>query len=270
VHQTCTPGATALPVRLADKLVGTIGLYTANIANTVATRAEFSRYPAAYREALSLIEHGLDPPVPARAADDTRRRFALPQDAPLLLNVGRLVRQKNQDVLIRALARVPGARLAVAGGGANAEAYRALAASLGIADRLHLLGAVTSQDIADLYAAADLFVFPSTWETFGLAAVEAAMVGTPMVVADLAVLREVLSTEVAYPLTFVDPHDVDGWARAIRAALEDLPARDLRAQFARAIAFKYSRRRMIEGYVRLLRPDISDPAWTGLAEEAST
>jgi glycosyltransferase involved in cell wall biosynthesis len=270
VHQTCTPGATALPVRLADKLVGTIGLYTANIANTVATRAEFSRYPAAYREALSLIEHGLDPPVPARAADDTRRRFALPQDAPLLLNVGRLVPQKNQDVLIRALARVPGARLAVAGGGANAEAYRALAASLGIADRLHLLGAVTSQDIADLYAAADLFVFPSTWETFGLAAVEAAMVGTPMVVADLAVLREVLSTEVAYPLTFVDPHDVDGWARAIRAALEGLPARDLRAQFARAIAFKYSRRRMIEGYVRLLRPDISDPAWTGLAEEAST
>ena len=68
----------------------------------------------------------------------------------------------------------------------------ALAVTLGVDDRLHMLGALPADDIADLYAAADLFVFPSIWETFGLAAVEAAMVGMPMVVADLPALREVL------------------------------------------------------------------------------
>ena len=58
-----------------------------------------------------------------------------------------------------------------------------------------MLGALPADDIADLYAAADLFVFPSTWETFGLAAVEAGMAGLPMVVADLPVLREVLRAD---------------------------------------------------------------------------
>ena len=269
VHQTCTPGETALPVRLADRLVGALGLYTANVANSIATRAEFTRYPARYRRAMTLIEHGIDPPVPTRTRGATRSHFGLPRTAPVLLNVGRLVAQKNQSVLIRALAALPDAHLAVAGGGADAEAHRALAADLGVADRLHLLGPLPPADIPDLYAACDLFVFPSTWETFGLAAVEAAMLGTPMVVADLAVLREVLSSEAPQPVAFVPPHDGVGWTSAIRAALAAPPTPEVTAAFAREIAAKYSRERMIEGYVRLLQPSGAGPAWNGVAQEMS-
>lgn len=269
VHQTCMPGETVWPVRLLDRVVGALGLYTANIANTSATWAEFSDYPTRYRRAMALIEHGLDPPVPTRGRDDTRRRFGLPHDKPLLLNVGRLVAQKNQDVLIRALGQLPGAHLAIAGDGIQAAGYRALGVSTRVADRLHLLGAVSSQDIADLYGAADLFVFPSRWETFGLAAVEAAMVGTPMVVADLPVLREVLSTTAQPPVAFVDPHDVEGWSDAIHAALAALPPRERTAEFARAVALKYGRQQMIERYVRLLRSLGADPGCAGVAQGAS-
>ena len=123
-----------------------------------------------------------------RHREEARRRFDLPLSQPLLLNVGRLAPQKNQELLIRALANLPHAHLVLAGGGLKADAYRALAVTLGVSDRLHILGALPPGDIADLYLAADLFVFPSTWETFGIAAVEAAMVGMPMVVADLPVL----------------------------------------------------------------------------------
>src|SRR6185312_12974821 len=52
VHQTCTPAATASLIRLADKLVGTLGLYSVNIANSVATRDEFAHYPSHYRRSL--------------------------------------------------------------------------------------------------------------------------------------------------------------------------------------------------------------------------
>ncbi|HLF23129.1 MAG TPA: glycosyltransferase family 4 protein [Burkholderiales bacterium] len=253
VHQTCTPGATALPVRIADKLVGALGLYTVNIANSVATRAEFDRYPLPYRRSMVLIEHGLDKPAPTRSRAETRRKFSLPQAAPILLNVGRLVAQKNQDVLIRALAYVPNAHLAIAGDGANGVAYRARAADLGVGERLHLLGALSSEDVTNLYAAADLFVFPSVWETFGLAAVEAAMAGLPMVVADLAVLREVLSTEVSQPVAFVAPDDVPGWVSKINAALGARPSPELVTRFADTITQKYSRERMIESYVGLLK-----------------
>jgi len=269
VHQTCTPGETALPVRLIDRAVGALGLYTVNIANSAFTRAEFRKYPERYRRAMILIEHGLDPPAPTRPRADTRRRFGLPVARPLLLNVGRLVAQKNQEVLIRALPRLGDVHLAVVGSGANADPYRGLAADLGVADRLHLVGPIASADIADLYAAADLFVFPSTWETFGLAAVEAAMVGMPMVVADLSVLHEVLATEGRQPVVFAAPHDVDGWVAAILSALASPPAGDVKAEYAARISRKYSRARMIESYLRLLASNGTGRAWNGLAQEIS-
>jgi glycosyltransferase involved in cell wall biosynthesis len=183
--------------------------------------------------------------------EEARRRFDLPAAQPILLNVGRLAAQKNQDLLIRALACVPAAHLVLAGGGLEESSYRALAATLGVTDRLHVLGPLPSADIADLYSAADLFVFPSAWETFGLAAVEAAMVGLPMVVADLAVLREVLRADGAEPVAYVAPLDLEAWIGAIRAALAAPPSRRTVGTFARVMRRKYSRERMIESYLGL-------------------
>lgn len=140
------------------------------------------------------------------------------------------------------------------------SSYRALAETLGVDDRLHLLGAVPPEEVADLYAAADLFVFPSTWETFGLAAVEAAMLGMPMVVADLPALREVLRADGSAPVAFVAPFDLEGWISAIGRALAS-PAPRM-AAFARTICRKYSRQRMIESYLSLF----AAPARQGRAE----
>ena len=255
VHQTCTPAAMPLPLRLTDQLVGSLGLYSANIINSAATWASLTQYPSRYRRAMILIEHGLDAPVAAHSRDETRRRFDLPVSRPVLLNVGRLAEQKNQDVLIRALACQPQAHLVIAGDGPKHEAFHELAVTLGVDDRLHMIGAVTEDDVADLYAAADLFVFPSIWETFGLAAVEAAMTGLPMVVADLPVLHEVLRADGAEPVAFVAPGDTEGWISAIGNAIgkarASAPAAKLNGAFARAIARKYSRQRMTESYLSL-------------------
>jgi glycosyltransferase involved in cell wall biosynthesis len=231
-----------------DLVAGTLGLYSANIVNTASTFAEYAGYPSRYRRSMILIEHGLDPPQPQESRTATRRRFGLPQAQPLLLNVGRVTEQKNQDVLIRALACLPQAHLVIAGAGAKDDAFHELAVTLGIESRLHMLGALQAQDVADLYAAADLFVFPSIWETFGLAAAEAAMAGMPMVVADLQVLREVLNAGGSEPVTFVAPRNVEGWISAIDIALAAPPVAQALANFARAIARKYSRQRMIESY----------------------
>jgi len=247
VHQTCTPTELPRLLRLMDLIAGTLGFYSANVVNSASTFAEFARYPARYRRSLVLIEHGLDAPQPQESRTATRRRFGLPQALPLLLNVGRVTEQKNQDVLIRALACLPQAHLVIAGAGAKDDAFHELAVTLGIESRLHMLGALQAQDIADLYAAADLFVFPSIWETFGLAAVEAAMAGLPMVVADLPVLREVLNGG-GESVTFVAPRNVEGWISAIGRALAAPPPSPMLANFARIVARKYSRQRMIESY----------------------
>jgi glycosyltransferase involved in cell wall biosynthesis len=251
VHQTCMPRETPRLLRLLDMLAGTLGLYSVNIANSVATWAEFARYPKHYRRSMILIEHGLDTPVPTRSRAAVRRLFDLPSSQQIILSVGRLATQKNQDVLIRALTCLPQAHLVLAGAGPRQEALHALAVTLGVDDRLHLLGALPAEDIADLYAAADLFAFPSTWETFGLAAAEAAMAGMPMVVADLAVLREVLRADGTAPVAFVAPLDTEAWISAIGKALAAPPPARAAADFARAVGRKYSRQRMIESYLSL-------------------
>ena len=251
VHQTRPQTETPRLLRLIDNVVGTLGGYTANIVNSAAAWLEFAGYPKRYRRAMILIEHGLDKPAPRRTRETARRLFDLPPAAPLILNVGRLTEQKNQEVLVRALACLPQAHLVVAGAGPRAEAFMTLAATLGVDDRLHRLGAVSADEIAALHAAADLFALPSTSENFGLAAIEAAMGGLPMVVADLAVLREVLRADGTEPTMFVAPHDTEGWISAIAKALAAPPAPHRLEAFARALGRKFSKQRMIESYLSL-------------------
>ena len=230
-HQTVLPAEVKAPLRWLDRLVGRCGLYTANVANSRATFAAFADYPANYRRDMILIEHGVAMPPPRRGRAETLRRFGIPDDGAILLNVGRLAAQKNQDVLIAALSELPAARLVVAGGGPLRERHEALARRAGVADRLHLLGDVARQDVADLLASTDLFVFPSLWETFGIAAVEAASAGLPLVVSDLPVLREVLES-AGVDVRYAPPQDAPAWAAAIRRSLGDArspraPAGDL-------------------------------------------
>lgn len=253
VHQTVEPQITAAPIRLLDRWVGALGIYQANIVNSLWTQSQFVRYPARYRRSVVLIEHGIAGLQVRRSRAEVLSAYGVPDDGPILLNTGRLVEQKNQDVLIRALAGLPGTRLILAGAGPLHDDYRALAARLGVADRVHFLCAVPHAAALDLYGAADLFVFPSLHETFGISAVEAVLLRRPVVVADIAVMREVLTIDGETQVSFVAPRDVEAWRKAIRLVLASPPPADELSAFADRMADRYSRKRMIDSYVSLLR-----------------
>ena len=249
VHQTALPLEVKAPLRWLDLLVGSLGFYTVNILNSRSTAAAFARYPARYRRDMVLVEHGVALPVAADGREPVWARYAVPDDGPILLNVGRLSAQKNQDVLIKALAALPEARLVVVGAGPLQADREALAEAGGVLDRLHLLGDVSAQEVADLLGASDVFVFPSTWETFGLAAVEAAMVGLPIVAADLPVLREVLAGATA--VRFAPPRDVGAWIEAIGSMIAVSRAGHDTSRGA-AVAERYAIERMVEAYRAML------------------
>lgn len=252
VHQTTVPSANRKIIRKLDYLVGSLGLYPRNVVNTAYTRSLYKQYPKAYRRSLLLIEHGISVPVTRGAGRNTLAKYGIPQDAFLILNTGRLSDQKNQKTLLHALRELPEARVVIAGEGELRRDLEALAGELGVADRLHLLGAIPRQDCLELYGACDVFAFPSHHETFGISAVEAVMLGMPTIVADIEVLREVLSIEGDSVARFVAPDDVAGWREAIDSVRRTGSAdEERRRDFAAALEEKYSEQRMIARYMTL-------------------
>ena len=100
-------------------------------------------------------------------------------DRPLLLALGRLHEAKAFDVLIDAVAAVPEVQLWIAGEGELRGALESQIARLGLGDRVRLLG--WRNDRLDLLATADLCVFPSRYEPFGIVSIEAWAAGVPLV-----------------------------------------------------------------------------------------
>jgi glycosyltransferase involved in cell wall biosynthesis len=154
---------------------------------------------------LSGLPDPVEPPIPP---------------GPFVLVVGTLEPRKGHDVLLRAAARHPtdDFRLVFAGADSGRSAdIHALAAQLGVADRLILLGRVDDARLAGLYRDATLLCLPSLAEGFGLPVLEAMAFGLPVLASDLPAIREVTGGAAV----LAPPGDVEGLAEAMSRLLGD-------------------------------------------------
>ena len=117
----------------------------------------------------------------ARLYPDVRREHSIDPAATVLLTVARLKRWKNIDLVVRALAalRRDNVYLIVVGGGPEMDNLKQLAAQCGVADRTRFVGQIA--DPAPYYSASDIFVLPSSIESFGNVYVEAMLMGLPCI-----------------------------------------------------------------------------------------
>ncbi len=114
---------------------------------------------------------------------------------------------KQLDLAIRLLPLNERQHLVLAGQGAERANLEALARELKVFDRVHFVGELDERRMGLFLAALDCFVFPSAIETFGLAPVEAAQAGVPVVANNIEVLNEVLSVDGEPCALFVDARD---------------------------------------------------------------
>ncbi|MFJ6387420.1 glycosyltransferase [Streptomyces sp. NPDC091972] len=201
----------------------------------------------------SVIPNGIDTERFRPAAADTVRARLLPgvdPAAPLVVCVGRLCRQKGQDVLLRAwdavLHRVPEARLVLVGDGPERDRLRERAPG-----SVLLAGPVA--DAVPWYRAADLVVLPSRWEGMALAPLEAMACGRPVVVTDVDGARESLPPALA-PRCLVPPENPAALADAVAALLLDPSSRtSLGHQGRRHVLSTHDVRRTSEAVAGLYR-----------------
>ncbi|RRR73860.1 MAG: glycosyltransferase [Candidatus Viridilinea halotolerans] len=163
-----------------------------------------------------LPQNAFAPADPARVAAIKAR-----WPAPRTLFVGRLRYYKGADRLVRAMTHVPGHALFVgADATVRASDLAALAAQLGVADRVHLLGDQPDAELAAFYHAADVFVLPSVErsEAFGIVQIEAQAAGLPIVCTELGTGTSYI-TQHGRTGIVVPPDDVPALARALRVLL---------------------------------------------------
>jgi glycosyltransferase involved in cell wall biosynthesis len=153
-----------------------------------------------------------------------RQRFALPS-GPLVMFLGKHTPRKRLDVLTHGFARLQrsDASLVIAGNdmGAGVEA-RALVRALGLEHRTFFTGLLQAEERLEALADADVVVYPSQHEIFGLVPLEALLSGTPVIVADDSGCGEVVRATGGGQV--VPLGDADALARAIDGVLENLPA----------------------------------------------
>jgi D-inositol-3-phosphate glycosyltransferase len=237
------------------------------IANTMGERRELIDLYAAEPDKVVVVPPGVDlslfSPGDARAA---RAAVGLPQDAKVLLFVGRIQPLKAPEVLVKAAAELLGRHpewvgelvVVVLGGPsgsglAHPQGLAELAEALGISAQVRFVPPVPRTELPQWYRAADLVAVPSHSESFGLVAVEAQACGTPVVAAEVGGLP----TAVGDAGVLVDGHDPGLWADNLERLLLDPAWRESLSHKAvhHAALFGWDRttERLYEVYVEACR-----------------
>ena len=186
------------------------------------TAAEYMKRNGFSRE-IKVISNGIDLErfCPGKSDDEFKSAYRLPQ-VPLLLYVGRLDKEKNLDLVLRAVGRLPGRipmHFVIAGTGAQRERLERQAGRLGLDGRVTFLGFVPDADLPALYRAAHCFVMAGTAELQSIATMEAMASGLPVLAVDAMALPELAhDAENAYLFKQGDP---EGLSQRMQALFTD-------------------------------------------------
>jgi len=173
---------------------------------------------------ITVVQHGVD----LSCFNGEIDAFAMRQelgigDEPLVVTAVRLIKRKSPDLLISAFARVlkvvPDAKLVIAGSGREEDNLSRQIRSLNITNSVFMVGKLSKEKIAQLMAAADVFVLPSKGESFGLSLLEASAAGVPVVCSNAGGVPEIFQdgfNALLYP-----PGDDNAMAKAIICLIQD-------------------------------------------------
>lgn len=125
-----------------------------------------------------------------------RRQYAMDNEK-IILYVGRLVYEKGIQNLISAMPKIlqgyNDTKLIIAGKGGMIDELKAQANRMGLGNKVYFTGYLNSKQVQKMYKCADIAVFPSTYEPFGIVALEAMLAGIPTVVSDIGGLNEIVT-----------------------------------------------------------------------------
>jgi len=206
----------------------TLGLHTLRTADMVvvpslAYKSKISQMNVAPLK-IRVIPYGIDTKKFQKTIDTAafRARYHC-QGSKIILSVGRLNYQKGFHYLIQAmpkiLKQVPTAKLVIIGEGEQLSFLQELTQSIGVREHVVFAGALSQEEIPEAYSAADVFVLPSLFESFGISLIEAQAAGKPVVGTNAGGAPEALvNGQTGY---LVEPGNVSQLVMAVLRLLSD-------------------------------------------------
>ncbi|HSN75531.1 MAG TPA: glycosyltransferase family 4 protein [Anaerolineae bacterium] len=207
------------------------------ITCSVAMQHEVRDFYGVPVERISVIPNGIDGSrlrsLSTQDLSAFRRCYARP-DERIVFNVGRMVYEKGADLLVetapQVLSQAPDAKFVIGGRGPLFPSLRQRIDDLNLHEKVMLTGFLTDDERDQLYVVADVCVFPSRYEPFGIVALESMAAGTPVVVSDVGGLGTVVQHEQTGLTAYAE--DVYSLARAIVRVLNDPQTASARAKLA--------------------------------------
>ncbi|MFA6214697.1 MAG: glycosyltransferase [Candidatus Micrarchaeia archaeon] len=217
------------------------------------TKSRLARHGMESEVLPSPIDTGVFKPD-AKGGARVRRELGLSGKTKLILSVGRVVKEKNYDFILRAARQVrdPDARFLIVGKGPYLDTLKKEAQRMGLSSKFHFTGYVLAKEkLIDYYNAADAFVFASKFETQGLTLLEAFACGKPAAVLEGTAMEEMVKNGRNGYLFSEDERD------CAEKLLKCADAKGKLSEGARATALDYSipkcTKRLLKLYSRLLK-----------------
>jgi glycosyltransferase involved in cell wall biosynthesis len=197
-------------------------------------------------EKIVTLRNGVDLDT-FRPVDREEARRALGVRGPVIVTVGNVIETKGQRLVVRALADIPDAQLMIVGDGADVPVLKALAADLGVSDRLKFLGRIPHDRLREVFGAADVSVLASVREGWPNVLLESMACGTPAVATRVGGVPEIIARPESGAI--VDERNPKAIARVINEVLARLPEREA----TRAYAELFSWDATTEGQIEMFR-----------------
>ncbi|MEX5519324.1 glycosyltransferase [Bacillus cereus] len=216
-HSTHNNRRGKLLFRLTDYLM--YRQYSKVICISKGTKESLTNWIESTQKKSLIIHNGIDLKIFFDAKPIPRKDIGVSNDKVILICVGRLEKAKNHESLIRAFKNVSSkAVLLLVGNGKKEDELRALIKDLELEDRVILLGQRT--DVDRILKASDIFILPSLWEGFGLAAIEALACGLPALLSDVEGLKGI-TDNIDGPIDYFNAKDIKEIEMKINQMIKD-------------------------------------------------
>lgn len=237
------------------------GIYSAITAVSISTKKTFAYYPPSIYEQIVVINNGFDFSFCHKTKEEARDFFHLPKAVKLIGTIGRLSKQKNQQLLIKAVSKLEDVYLAIVGAGELQNELNSLIQELGMEGKVFMLGEISHDLIPEFLRTLDVYVMPSIFEGLSNALVEAMSMSLPVLSSNAESQKDVIISENGIINGILLPiDDVEIWRKQIDELLKNKRELAWYAERSAIRAQDFSIEKMADGFWEVIKKHANEIA----------